>query len=89
MIGPTLFFLAVMNIVYSLFETFAIVDAATRGGPAAGTNILVYKVYVDGFLNLDMGSSAAQSVLLMLFAVALTVAQFRMMERRLSYDVGQ
>lgn len=89
MIGPTMFFLVIMNLIYSLFETFAIIDAATRGGPAAGTSILVYKVYVDGFINLDMGSSAAQSVLLMLFALALTVIQFRLVDRRLSYDVAQ
>jgi sn-glycerol 3-phosphate transport system permease protein len=89
MIGPTMFFLAVMNLIYSLFETFAIIDAATRGGPAAGTSILVYKVYVDGFINLDLGSSAAQSVLLMLFAVGLTVVQFRLVDRRLSYGVAQ
>ena len=88
-IGPTAFFLAVMNLIYSLFETFAVIDTATRGGPAGGTNILVYKVYQDGFVNLDLGSSAAQSVLLMLFAVGLTVVQFRLVDRRLSYDVAQ
>lgn len=89
MIGPTVFFLVVMNLIYSLFETFAVVDATTRGGPAAATNILVYKVYVDGFVNLDMGSSAAQSVLLMLFAIGLTAIQFRLLDRRVSYDVAQ
>ena len=88
MIAPTIFFLLVMNTVYGLFETFAIIDATTRGGPAAATNILVYKVYVDGFINLDLGSSAAQSVLLMGFAIALTVVQFRLIERRISYDVS-
>ncbi|TPG57844.1 ABC transporter permease subunit [Roseomonas nepalensis] len=89
MIAPTVFFLLVMNTVYGLFETFAIIDATTRGGPAAATNILVYKVYVDGFVNLDLGSSAAQSVLLMIFAISLTVIQFRLIERRISYDVSQ
>jgi sn-glycerol 3-phosphate transport system permease protein len=89
MIAPTVFFLLVMNTVFGLFETFAIIDATTRGGPAAATNILVYKVYVDGFINLDLGSSAAQSVLLMIFAVSLTVIQFRLIERRISYDVSQ
>ena len=89
MIAPTVFFLVIMNTVYALFETFAIVDATTRGGPAAGTSILVYKVYLDGFVNLDLGSSAAQSVLLMGFAIALTVVQFRLVERRVSYDVSQ
>lgn len=88
MIAPTIFFLLVMNTVYGLFDTFAIIDATTRGGPAAATSILVYKVYVDGFINLDLGSSAAQSVLLMGFAVALTVVQFRLIERRISYDVS-
>jgi sn-glycerol 3-phosphate transport system permease protein len=89
MIAPTVFFLIIMNTVYGLFETFAIIDATTRGGPAAATSILVYKVYVDGFVNLDLGSSAAQSVLLMIFAVSLTVIQFRLIERRISYDVSQ
>ncbi|MBP0493889.1 ABC transporter permease subunit [Pararoseomonas indoligenes] len=89
MIAPTVFFLLVMNTVYGLFETFAIIDATTRGGPAAATSILVYKVYVDGFVNLDLGSSAAQSVLLMILAVSLTVVQFRLIERRISYDVSQ
>jgi sn-glycerol 3-phosphate transport system permease protein len=87
MLGPTFFFLLVMNFVYGLFETFAIVDAVTRGGPAGATNILVYKVYQDGFINLDLGSSAAQSVLLMLFSLALTVLQFRYVERKVNYDV--
>jgi sn-glycerol 3-phosphate transport system permease protein len=89
MIAPTVFFLIIMNTVYGLFETFAIIDATTRGGPAAATSILVYKVYIDGFVNLDLGSSAAQSVLLMIFAVSLTVIQFRLIERRISYEVSQ
>ncbi|UFN47353.1 ABC transporter permease subunit [Roseomonas sp. OT10] len=89
MIAPTIFFLTIMNMVYGLFETFAIIDATTKGGPAAATNILVYKVYVDGFVNLDLGSSAAQSVLLMGFAIALTVVQFRLIDRRISYEVSQ
>ncbi len=86
LITPTIFFLAVMNFVYGFFETFAIIDTVTHGGPAAATNILVYKVYQDGFINLDLGSSAAQSVLLMLFAMALTVLQFRYIERSVNYD---
>lgn len=89
MIAPTIFFLTIMNMVYGLFETFAIIDATTKGRPAAATNILVYKVYVDGFVNLDLGSSAAQSVLLMGFAIALTVVQFRLIDRRISYEVSQ
>jgi sn-glycerol 3-phosphate transport system permease protein len=87
MIAPTLFFLVVINFVYGLFETFAIVDATTRGGPAGATSILVYKVYQDGFVTLDLGSSAAQSVVLMVLALLLTFAQFRFIERRVNYSV--
>lgn len=87
MITPTLFFLVVINFVYGLFETFAIVDATTRGGPAGATSILVYKVYLDGFVTLDLGSSAAQSVVLMALALLLTFAQFRFVERRVNYSV--
>ena len=87
MIAPTLFFLIVINFVYGLFETFAIVDATTRGGPAGATSILVYKVYQDGFVTLDLGSSAAQSVILMALALFLTFAQFRFIERRVNYSV--
>jgi sn-glycerol 3-phosphate transport system permease protein len=87
LLGPTFFFLMVMNFVYGLFDTFAIVDAVTKGGPAGATNILVYKVYQDGFINLDLGSSAAQSVMLMIFALVLTVLQFRYIERTVNYDV--
>jgi len=87
MIGPTVFFLLVMNFVYGFFETFAIVDAVTRGGPGGATMILVYKVYQDGFVHIDLGSSAAQSVLLMVFAIALTLLQFRYVERNVNYDV--
>jgi sn-glycerol 3-phosphate transport system permease protein len=89
MIAPTAFFLLVMNLVYALFETFALIDTVTHGGPAGATDILVYKVFVDGFVNLDMGSSAAQSVFLMIFAIALTIIQFRFIERRVNYDVAQ
>ncbi|MGO4405114.1 ABC transporter permease subunit [Bosea sp. RAF48] len=87
MIAPTLFFLIVINFVYGLFETFAIVDATTRGGPAGATSILVYKVYQDGFVTLDLGSSAVQSVVLMALALLLTFAQFRFVERRVNYSV--
>jgi sn-glycerol 3-phosphate transport system permease protein len=87
MIGPTVFFLLVMNFVYGFFETFAIVDAVTKGGPGGATMILVYKVYQDGFVHIDLGSSAAQSVLLMIFAVILTMLQFRYVERNVNYDV--
>jgi sn-glycerol 3-phosphate transport system permease protein len=87
LLAPTSFFLAIMNLVYSLFETFAVVDAVTHGGPGGATNILVYKVFQDGFVNLDLGSSAAQSVILMAFATALTLLQFRYVERKINYDL--
>ena len=85
LLGATLFFLLVMNFIYGFFETFAIIDAVTKGGPAGATNILVYKVYQDGFINLDLGSSAAQSVLLMIFALAMTMFQFRYIEGKVAY----
>lgn len=87
MLGPTIFFLAVMNFIYGFFETFAIIDAVTHGGPAGATNILVYKVFVDGFINLDLGSSAAQSVLLMTFALICTLLQFRYFDHKVNYGV--
>jgi sn-glycerol 3-phosphate transport system permease protein len=85
LLSPTTFFLLVVNIVYAFFNTFAIIDAATGGGPGQATEILVYKVYKDGFKALDLGSSAAQSVILMLIVIALTVAQFRFIERKVNY----
>jgi sn-glycerol 3-phosphate transport system permease protein len=85
LLTPTTFFLLVINIVYAFFDTFAIVDAATSGGPGKDTAILVYKVYFDGFKALDLGSSAAQSVVLMVIVIALTVVQFRYVERRVNY----
>jgi sn-glycerol 3-phosphate transport system permease protein len=86
LVAPTLFFLIVMNFVYGFFEVFAIVDAVTRGGPSGATDVLVYKVYRDGFVNLDLGSSAAQSVLMMIFSMLMTLLQFRYVERRVNYD---
>jgi sn-glycerol 3-phosphate transport system permease protein len=86
LLSPTAFFLLVINIVYAFFDTFAIIDASTQGGPGKDTAILVYKVYYDGFKALDMGGSAAQSVVLMVIVVALTVAQFRFVERRVQYQ---
>ncbi|WP_077037033.1 sn-glycerol-3-phosphate ABC transporter permease UgpA [Pelomonas sp. KK5] len=85
LLSPTSFFLLVINIVYAFFDTFGIVDAATHGGPGKDTAILVYKVYYDGFKALDLGGSAAQSVVLMGIVVALTVVQFRFVERRVQY----
>jgi sn-glycerol 3-phosphate transport system permease protein len=85
LLTPTTFFLLVINIIYVFIDTFAIIDAATGGGPGKDTAILVYKVYFDGFKALDLGSSAAQSVVLMTILVALTVVQFRYVERRVHY----
>ncbi len=82
LLSPTTFFLLVINIVYAFFDTFAIIDAATQGGPGKDTAILVYKVYYDGFKALDLGGSAAQSVVLMVIVVALTVIQFRYVEKK-------
>ncbi len=85
LLSPTTFFLLVINIVYAFFDTFAIIDAATEGGPGKDTSILVYKVYYDGFKAMDLGGSAAQSVVLMVIVVALTVVQFRFVEKKVSY----
>jgi len=85
LLAPTTFFLLVMNVIYAFFDTFGTVDAATHGGPGKETSILVYKVYYDGFKALDMGGSAAQSVVLMLIVIALTVVQFRFVERKIEY----
>lgn len=85
LLSPTTFFLLVINVVYAFFDTFAIVDAATQGGPGKDTAILVYKLYYDGFKALDMGGSAAQSVVLMLIVIALTVVQFRYIEKKVQY----
>ncbi len=85
LLSPTTFFLLVINIVYAFFDTFGIIDAATEGGPGRETAILVYKLYYDGFKALDLGGSAAQSVVLMLIVVTLTVIQFRFVESRVNY----
>ena len=85
LLSPTTFFLLVINIVYAFFDTFGIIDAATHGGPGKDTAILVYKVYYDGFKAMDLGGSAAQSVVLMVIVVALTVLQFRYVEKKVQY----
>jgi len=85
LLSPTTFFLLVVNIVYAFFDTFAIVDAATQGGPARATEILVFKVFQDGFKALDLGGSAAQSVILMAIVIGLTIIQFRYIERKVQY----
>ena len=85
LLTPTTFFLLVINVIYAFFDTFGIVDAATQGGPGKDTAILVYKVYFDGFKAMDIGGSAAQSVVLMVIVVALTVLQFRFIEKKVNY----
>ena len=85
LLSPTTFFLLVDNVVYAFFDTFAIVDAATSGGPVQATAILVFKVYQDGVQALDLGGSAAQSVVLMAIVIALTIVQFRFIERKVQY----
>ena len=85
LLSPTAFFLLVVNLVYAFFDTFAIVDASTHGGPVQATMILVLKVYQDGQQGLDLGSSAAQSVVLMAIVMVLTLFQFRFVERRVQY----
>ena len=85
LLTPTAFFLLVVNIVYAFFDTFAIVDAATHGGPGKDTAILVYRAYYDGFKTQDMGASAAQSVILMALVVGLTFVQFRYVEKKVTY----
>jgi sn-glycerol 3-phosphate transport system permease protein len=85
LLAPTTFFLLVVNTVYSFFDTFGIIHAVTGGGPGKATETLVYKVYNDGFVNLILGDSAAQSVVLMAIVIALTAIQFRYVERRVHY----
>jgi sn-glycerol 3-phosphate transport system permease protein len=85
LLTPTIFFLIVVNIVYAFFDTFGVIDTMTRGGPAKATETLVYKVYVDGLLGGNLGSSAAQSVILMGLVIVLTAIQFRFVERKVTY----
>jgi sn-glycerol 3-phosphate transport system permease protein len=85
LLSPTTFFLLVINVVYVFIDTFAIDDAATQGGPGKDTAILVYKIYYDGFKAMDLGGSAAQSVVLMVILVTLTAIQFRYVERKVQY----
>jgi sn-glycerol 3-phosphate transport system permease protein len=85
LLSPTTFFLLVINVAYVFLDTFGIIDTATSGGPGQSTEILVYKLYKDGFKGLDLGGSSAQSVVLMLIVIGLTVAQFRYVERKVTY----
>jgi sn-glycerol 3-phosphate transport system permease protein len=85
LLSPTTFFLFVINMVYAFFDTFAIIDAVTQGGPGKETATLVYRVYFDGFRGMDFGSAAAQSVVLMAIVISLTVVQFRFVEKKVHY----
>ncbi len=85
LLSPTTFFLTIVNIVYACFDTFGVIHALTQGGPGKATETLIYKVYVDGVVNLDLGSSSAQSVILMVVVMLLTMIQFRFVERRVHY----
>ena len=84
-LSPTTFFLLVVNIVYAFFETFGVIHTITAGGPQQATTILVYKVFKDGFVGQDLGSSAAQSVILLLVVGTLTVLQFKFVEKKVHY----
>jgi len=84
-LSPTTFFLLIMNLIYAFFDTFGIIHIMTHGGPEHSTTTLIYKVYVDGFIGMDIGSSAAQSVLLMFLVVLVTLLQFRYLEQRVHY----
>jgi sn-glycerol 3-phosphate transport system permease protein len=85
LLSPTIFFLLVVNIVYAFFDTFGIIDTMTRGGPGTSTVTLVYKVYTEGLIGGNLGSSAAQSVILMIIVIVLTAVQFRFVERKVTY----
>jgi sn-glycerol 3-phosphate transport system permease protein len=76
-----------MNVIYAFFETFGVIHTVTQGGPGGATTTLVYKVYQDGFIGLNLGSSAAQSVVLMALIVIITVLQFKYVERKVQYTV--
>lgn len=86
LITPVSFFLLVVNLIYAFFDTFPVIDAATGGGPVQATTTLIYKIYREGFTGLDLSSSAAQSVVLMLLVIGLTVIQFRFVERKVQYQ---
>lgn len=85
LLSPTLFFVTVMNIIYSFFDTFGVIHTMTQGGPGGATNILVYKVYQDGFIGLNLGASSSQSVVLMTIIIVITVLQFKYVEKKVQY----
>ncbi|OWT57438.1 sn-glycerol-3-phosphate ABC transporter permease UgpA [Candidimonas nitroreducens] len=86
LMAPITFFLLVINVIHSFFDTFPIIDSLTQGGPAGATDIMVYRVYHDGFVAQDLGGSSAQSVILMLLVVGLTFVQFRYIEKKIKYS---
>ena len=86
LITPISFFLLVINLVYAFFDTFPVIDAVTQGGPVQSTTTLIYKIYREGFTGLDLGASAAQSTILMIIVILLTVLQFRFIERKVRYQ---
>lgn len=86
LVSPITFYLVVLNMVFAFFESFGVIDAVTKGGPGHSTEILVYKLYKDGFIGLNLGSSGAQSVILMALVIGLTVLQFRFAEKKVTYS---
>ena len=86
LLSPTTFFLLIMNLIYSFFDTFGIIQVMTNGGPGYSTTTLIYKVYKDGFVGMDPGSSSAQSVMLMLIVIGLTLLQFKYFEKKVHYE---
>jgi len=85
LLSPTSFFLLIMNLIYAFFDTFGIIDVLTHGGPAGKTATVIYKIYQDGFINMDLGLAAAQSVIVMLMVMGLTLLQFRYVENKVHY----
>jgi sn-glycerol 3-phosphate transport system permease protein len=86
LVSPITFYLVVLNMVFAFFESFQVIDAVTKGGPGGATEIMVYKLYKDGFIGLNLGSSGAQSVILMAIVIGLTVLQFRFAEKKVTYS---
>ncbi len=85
LLSPTFFFLLVINVTNSFTEGFGVINVMTQGGPGGATNILVYKIYQDGFVGLDLSGSSAQSAVLMILVIILTLIQFRWIERKIHY----
>jgi sn-glycerol 3-phosphate transport system permease protein len=85
LVSPITFYLVVLNMVFAFFESFPVIDAVTKGGPGQSTELMVYKLYKDGFIGLNLGSSGAQSVILMALVIGLTVLQFRFAEKKVTY----